>query len=200
MFLNNLSIFIFTNLTLFIGFIFIILAVILNKNLTKKKIVILFTASFFIFLVYSCFLTLLQYKMWENSPIMKYALPPNNNLNYFLLYSYHAFFKELTWRIIGAFLTFVAIFVIDKLFRGTLFYPEEFYLIPFLEFLIDFPVSLLLLPFALVILIFVHIFKTKNSMLKTKQSFKPYWPFAALLVIISNIILVYLNLIYKIQP
>lgn len=192
--------FIFLNFILFLSLIFGILNIIFNKTLTKRKILMLFAISCLLFAAYSGFLAFSQYKLWQKSAIMKYVLPPYKNMDYFMLYSYHIFFKRIIWRIISAVIIFAFIFILDKMFRGTLFYTEEFLLLPYLAFLIDFPLGFLILPIGLFALLINHIVQSKNEMFLIKRSFKIYWSYIALLLIIVNIMSVYFGLLYKIQP
>ncbi|MEK7673982.1 MAG: hypothetical protein AAB371_02190 [Patescibacteria group bacterium] len=130
---------------------------------------------------------------------MKYAIPPYDGLGYFLVYSYHLFFKKILWRVVSAVSVLTLIFIFNKLFKSSLFYSEEFYLLTYLGFLIEFPLGLFLLPIGLLILMFAHLLQPKKA-LSTKYSFKHYWSYAAILIIIINITLTYAGIIYKIQP
>lgn len=76
-----------------------------------------------------------------------------------------------------------------RIFKKTLFYPEEFIKVPILSIFLEFPFQFIFFISGLFLILFIHLsnfFKLKESIFE-KISFKDYWPFLSLFFIIFNI-------------
>ena len=150
-----------------------------------------------LFLGYALILSVLQYLLWLAHPLMRFVLPPHGSMMYVLLYSYHIFFKQILWRIVGA---TVLLFIMEQLNRmkqQSLFYSDEIATVSFLALLIDFPLHLLLLPLGFLGILMVHV---RAKAVKEKASFQPYWKYAGGALLLINIYVNIFNLYIILQP
>jgi hypothetical protein len=187
--MNNILNFILANFGQILSLLLsIILIFLVNKE--KKYWLLIFLLFFVIYFGFATFKSYLQFTIWKNHPISKYLLPPYQPISYFLSYSYHHFYKDFVWRLVGAFLVFLIIYTLNKLFKETLFYYEEYYMVTILTALIDFPLNFLLLITGLLMIFMWHIvgMVKKSSTFSEKISFKNYWVFLCIFFIIINII------------
>jgi len=141
-------------------------------------------------LFYIIYLEYVQYIVWASHPISRNLLPPNQSIFYFISYTYHHIYKDFVWRLLGAFWVFLLIYFLNKMFKETLFYEEEYYIIPILTSFIDFPLNFFLIIFGFAIIFFLHILnklKRKSDFFE-KISLKDNWVFIAIFLIIINMI------------
>lgn len=186
-------------LSLIISFILIYFHFI-KKNYKSFLIVLII----FLILLFtnSTLLAYFQYKIWENHPFSKYLLPPYNPASYFLSYSYHHFYKNLIWRIIGGLFILILVQFLNKLFKKSLFYEEEYLIIPSSIILVDFPFNFLIFVSGLLIIMIIHLisFKKEKSKIFEKISLKDYWLFISVLFIILNIIIFKKQIFTSLMP
>jgi hypothetical protein len=159
----------------------------------------LLTIFIFLFLFsFHCFLlSYFQYKIWHNHPISKFLLPPYTPFSYFLSYSYHHFYKNFLWRIISAIFILFLVIILNKAFKNSLFYNEEYLIIPSSILLVDFPFNFLIFFSGFLFLLFKHLFLRK---VYEKISFKDYWIFVSIFFIILNILIVDKNIFISLMP
>jgi len=188
----------------FIQVLSLFLSIILIFFRNKGKIIWLsiFIFFFIISLFYASFKSYLQYKIWEKHPISQYLLPPYQSFFYFLSYSYHHFYKDLIWRFVGAFFVFLIVYFLNILFKETLFYKEEYYIIPILTSFVDFPLNFFLLITGLLAIFLLHIVGIikKSTTFSEKISLKNYWVFLCIFFIIINIVVKNLNFLEAFKP
>jgi hypothetical protein len=166
------------------------------KNKTKYFLLTIFIFLFLFFL--HCFLlTYFQYKIWQNNPISKYLLPPYLTISYFFSYSYHHFYKNFLWRIISAIFILALVIILNKIFKDSLFYNEEYIIIPSSILLVDFPLNFLIFFSGFLFLLFEHLFFKK---IYEKISFKDYWIFVSIFFIILNILIIKKNYFLSLMP
>lgn len=117
-----------------------------------------------------------------------------------MVYSYHIFFKRFLWRLIGVLIIFSLMNLTQKLFGGSLFWPEELALVSLLTVLIDFPLNLFFLPLGLLFLALGSFRQGWQKGIVAKLTFQPYWPYLGLLFIGLNFWLLQVDWFYKLQP
>ncbi len=169
-------------------FLFFILVVnVVNKlnkfNFFKKKfsLIRIYYFIFYIlilaFLGYSLFLMRMQYEVWKMNPISKYILPPYQDISYFWGYSLFHYFRDFYFRLLGALLSLVVIFLINFSLKRDVFYDEEKILVPLLNLFFSFPYNIFFVMsgfFMLLLIIMVKIFINPQNLFRY-YSFKNYW-------------------------
>lgn len=150
-----------------------------------------------LFLLYAAALSFFQYVLWARHPIMRFVLPPYGSIMYVLLYSYHIFFKQIIWRMIGAAAVLFAMEQLNRAKQQSLFYAHEIATVSFLTLLIDFPLNLIILPLGL---LGILIMQVGNKTFREKISFQPYWKYAGGVLLFINFYLVAYNLHIILQP
>lgn len=177
------------NLILIIIFIF-------SKEIFHRWLLPIILVILILLLAHSLILSYFQYLVFKSHPLSQYLLPPYQNINYFLGFVFYHYFRNFYFRLVGALLNFLIMFILNSLFKKTLFYEREYNIILIVSLLIDFPFNLLLIPLNLFIIMFLHIqnliFK-KNSPFQ-KISAQNYWLIISLFIIIINILTVKFNL------
>ena len=159
----------------------------------NKKPILNWIIAFLCFLAFNLttilFLTYFQYKIWYFHPVSKFLLPPYTPISYFLSYSYHHFFKEFIWSLVGGLLVFLIMLIVNNIFKKTLFYKEEFIKVPILASFLSFPFNFLFFFSGLILILLIHLFYLikYRKIIEEKISINKYWVFLALFFIIFNI-------------
>ncbi|MGC8981413.1 MAG: hypothetical protein ACP5JU_00465 [Minisyncoccia bacterium] len=164
----------------------------------KKKYIPLTILIFLtIFFIHIFLLSYFQYKIWQNNPLSKFLLPPYTPISYFLSYSYHHFYKNFIWRIISGIFILSLILFLNKIFKNSLFYEEEYIIVPSVTLLVDFPFSFLIFFSGLSFLLFKHIISKE---IYEKISIKDYWIFISIFFIILNMVIFEKGLFISLMP
>lgn len=143
-------------------------------------------------------LMVIQYQYWQIDPLMQLVLPPHASITYFLHYGYFAFLRPIIWRLVGAIIVLVTMLMAHGLFRRSLFWPDEFRLVPTLSLLPAFPFGLLLLPFGLAIGLVARF--SQGQTWHEKQPLKSFWLPATFVLVLIALSLSQTAWFYRLQP
>lgn len=171
-------------LNLFISFFLIFLD--LKNKINKKNIIIFFLLIIFLNILVRVYLSYSVYLDWSRNDIGKLLL---KNFNYFIFYVFSKYFYEFFISIFfGAIFVFL-MFIFDIIFKKTIFYEEEFFVIFSAIILASWPFNIFypLLFFLFVFFIFfVKILIMGNSFVKAKISVRKFhFIFSAFLIIMN---------------
>ncbi|MCS7184068.1 MAG: hypothetical protein NZ866_01830 [Patescibacteria group bacterium] len=176
--------------SLFICLILIFINLFFQKIKINFSLIIILILSFLF--LQALIISYLQYLAFSAHPISKFLLPPYQPLSeYFLNYVIYHYFKESIFRISGGILNLIFVILLNFIFKATLFYKEEYYLIFIGSILVSFPLNIAILPLGLFLILIIHLKRfliAKNSLFN-KISLKNYWLLICFFLIIINIIL-----------
>jgi len=174
----------------FVSFIFCFYLLILQIKKIKFNHFNVIFLLLIILINHSLILSYFQFIAFKNHPISQFLLPPYQSIFWFLGYIFNHYFKVSFFRIIGGIINIFIVYIINNLFKNSLFYKEEYKKVFLVSLMIDFPLNLLLIPVAflyVLLLHFLYIFKYKSFNKDQKISTKFFWLPLAFLFIIINI-------------
>lgn len=188
----------------FIFLIFLTFLYLLKINEKKKNKIYFFllVLVFITFSLWSLFLSWKQYLLWEQHPVSKYLLPPYQNINYFLEYSYFRFWRDFFYRVLGVFLIFLFFRFLNLIFRRDIFYDDEKIIVLFFGLFFFFPYNLLIIFLSfliLLIIIAIKVFKDRKN-LNNYFDFRRYWLLLAWFVFLIQPLLLSQYRFLKFKP
>ena len=105
-----------------------------------KKISLYFYAILIlIFIIESSYFTYSQYAVWKSHPVSQYLLPPHQNINYFLQYSFYRFWSHFLAALIFSLVILFLAKYFNKRRNYQYFYDEEPYFIAIAILLVGYP-------------------------------------------------------------
>jgi len=141
----------------------------------------------FTFLFYSFLLSVLQYLIWKNNNFSKLLLPPYTPISYFLNYALFNFFRDFIFRLFGFLLTFAFLYIIFFTLKRDPFYDDEKYFILISSLLFSFPYNFFFIFISFFILLLMATFATFLKKENGYYSFRFFWPFLSLVLLILEI-------------
>ncbi len=183
MFFLNYDIYYLISL-LFFFFLTLLFFLKIDEPKKVKIYFILFLFVAFIFVLFSLFLTLKQYFIWQKHPISKFLLPPYQKIDYYLSYAYFHFWRDFVFRLLGSFFIFLWLKFLEFVFKREIFYDEEKILLPFLGLFFFFPYNFLFvfLGFFMLLLVIIMNFLKRKVSLHERFSLKNFWLFLAWII------------------
>ena len=176
-------------------FLVILTKIYFSKTEEEKKaksyfLILILVLVFFI--LWSAFLSTVQYFLWKNHPISKYLLPPYQEIDYFLNYAYFRFWRDFFYRILGILFILLFFKFLNFSFKRDIFYKDEKNLIPILSIFFFFPYNILFMVLGFFMLLLITTMKIyrKKTDLNKYFSFRNYWlALAWVLFLIAPVVL-----------
>ncbi len=165
-----------------------------TKTKTGKIFPVFVLAINLYYITRGFFLTVLQYKTWQQGAPSKFLLPPYQDISYFRGYSYYRFFKPYLFNLYYALILFFVLIILNKIFKERFFEKNE----PWVAFLgaliVPWPVNLAWLVLVLLIAIFIHLYNFMKKKINPKTNLVSLYYIWLTLAILMDI---FYNLIVK---
>lgn len=164
-----------------------------NSDLAGPKNAKMQAPIFFISLAgifgYQFYISFLQYRAWEANAISRFLLPPYQNLDYFLGYSFTRFFFPFLISLAAAIVFFLAVRILNKKYQERFFYEEEYWLGALGLFLSGYPGFVFYFIFLIAFFILIQLVTLVWSRsANNRLSLYYLWmPLTAAAIILSNI-------------
>lgn len=132
------------------------------------------------------YFTFNQYQAWLGDPLTKFLLPPYQDINYFVLYSFIHFFAPYLISLIAGLLLFFIMRVLNKKFEERFFEKEEPYLAALSLFLVGHPDWLVYIATLILVYLLIHASRFVIARQSERLPLYRLWAPIAFFVILLN--------------
>ena len=157
-----------------------------NERRIYAYIFLIIVILFFILTFYK---TRQQFLLWQNNAPAMYLIPPYQDINYFLKYSFYVFFAKPIIALLAALIFLGLTKFFNRKFQERFFEPEEPYFGALSIFLVDYPGWLFYLALLIFVYLIIHlslVISHSSSAKKNRISLYYLWFPVAICVIIMQ--------------